>query len=219
MKNINRILAGAVVLLVASTSAMTSAASAMMRPGPPPVAAAQTASGSGEFQAAQLLTQQLKLQAKLELAAQKKNIKLKTQAERQKACTARKNALTKRMANAVSWADKHKGVIDTAYSRVKAFHDSKNLDATNYASLTSAVDAAQTLAQASVDSLAQLDVNVDCSSQTVADSIGAFQQAVKTTRDSLKAYRTSLVKLIESMKGASAGTASAGDSPNNAGGQ
>lgn len=214
--NIKRTLISAAVLLAASTLAMASAASAEMRPGPPPAAVVGTTNGSGEAQTTKLLAEQLKDQAKSKLAAQKQSIKQKTQAERQKACTARKNNLAKRMANAVSWAQKHKGVIDTAYSRVTTFHDSKSLEVTDYDNLTATVDAAQSTAQTSIDALGALDVDIDCTSQTVAVSVSTFQQSVKNTRDSLKSYRDSLVKLIEALKGAST-AAGTGTSANGAG--
>jgi hypothetical protein len=152
------------------------------------------------------LTTKLRQQGETELETHKQDVKQHTEAEREKSCTARKNNLTKRMANAVSWANKHKGVIDSAYTRVKAFHDSKNLNVPDYSTLTAAVDTAQANAQTSIDALSALNVNVDCTSQTVASSVSAFQQAVKSTRDSLKAYRAELVKLIVAMKGASTAT-------------
>jgi chromosome segregation ATPase len=160
------------------------------------------------------LTGKLRQQGEAELQAKKQTVKQKTEAEREKSCTARKNNLTKRMANSVKQAQKHKAVIDKAYARVKTFHDSKNLNTPDYASLTAAIDTAQTNAQNSINALKSLDVNVDCTSQTVASTVSSYQQAVKNTRDSLKTYRKALVDLIKAMKGASTGTGSQNDSTN-----
>jgi hypothetical protein len=110
------------------------------------------------------------------------------------------------MANAVRQAQNHKAVFDKIYTRVKTFHDTKNLDVPNYDTLVANVDTAQADAAASITALQQLDVSVDCTSQTVADSVSTFQQAVKNTRDSLKAYRASITDLITALKGASTST-------------
>lgn len=206
MKNIRRFTLSLVTLLVISGLAMVSPAAAVMRPGPPGVFASDTVSDSGTIpDQSKNLAQQFKAQAQAKLQAERQTIKARTEAERQQACTARQKALTTRMSNAVRQAKKYESVIDTAYSRVKSFHDSKNLNVSDYATLTAAVDAAQANAKSSVEALQSLDVSVDCSSQTVADSVSAYQSAVKNTRDSLKAYRTALVDLINSLKGASTG--------------
>lgn len=171
----------------------------------------------------QELANQFKEQAKEKVQTAKQNAKEQTQAHRQQSCEARKANLTKRMSNAVAQSEKHKAVFDKIYTRVKDFHDTKQLNVADYAALTAKVDTAQTNAQNSIDALKALDVNVDCTSQTVADSVSAFQQAVKSTRDSLKAYRSSITDLIKSLKGASTGAGSnstdnsTNDSTNNTG--
>jgi hypothetical protein len=152
------------------------------------------------------LAEQFREAAKGDLAAKKAQVKEQTQEHRQTACEARKTNLTKRMANAVRQAQNHKAVFDKIYTRVKTFHDTKNLDVPNYDTLVANVDTAQADAAASITALQQLDVSVDCTSQTVADSVSTFQQAVKNTRDSLKAYRASITDLITALKGASTST-------------
>jgi hypothetical protein len=161
------------------------------------------------------LAQQFKEQAKAKLEAARQNAKEQTEAHREHACTARKAALEHRMSRAVTQAKKHKAVFDKIYAKVKDFYTNKNLNVPDYASLTAAVDTAGTNAQTSIDALAALDVNVDCTSQTVASSVSAFQQAVSNTRDSLKAYRKTITGLTSSLKGASTGTNSPNDSATN----
>jgi hypothetical protein len=154
------------------------------------------------------LAEQFRTAAQSVLAEKKTQIKEHTQAERQKACEARKTSLENRMSRAVTQAQKHKEVFDKIYSRVKDFYTTKNLNVSDYATLTAAVDKSQADAAASITALQNLDVSVDCTSQTVASSVSTFQQAVKSTRDSLKAYRAALVDLINSLKGASTGAGS-----------
>ncbi|MBX4201454.1 hypothetical protein KW803_00965 [Candidatus Saccharibacteria bacterium] len=152
------------------------------------------------------LTEQLKTQAKTQLSEKKAATKAQTQEHRQKACEARKANLTKRMSKAVTQANKHKEVFDKIYSRVKTFYEDKNLSVSDYDSLTADVDTAQAGAATSIEALSSLDVSVDCTSQNVAETVSTFQQGVKSTRDSLKTYRTSLTHLIKSIKGASTST-------------
>lgn len=149
------------------------------------------------------LAEQFRAQAKARMQAARENSKNRTEAQRQRACTARKAALTRRMNNAVSQANKHKAVFDKIYTRVKDFYTTKNLNVADYDTLTTTANNAQTNAQASIDALQSLNIAPDCSSETVADGVSAFQAAVKSTRDSLKSYRTALVDLINSLKGAS----------------
>lgn len=160
------------------------------------------------------LKEQFQQDAQDRLQTLRQNHKEQTQEHRQQACEARKSNLQRRMTNAVAAANRHKEVFDKIYTRVKDFYTNKNLNVTNYADLTAAVDKAQTDAQSSIDALSALDVNVDCTSQTVAGSVATFQTAVKSTRDSLKAYRSALVDLIKSLKGASTGANGTTDNSN-----
>jgi hypothetical protein len=130
-----------------------------------------------------------------------------SQAERQKSCDARKGALTRRMNNAVTAAQRHKEVFDKIYTRVKSFHDSKQLNVTNYDTLKSAVDTAQADSAAKIAALKALDVNVDCTQvDSLTNNVSSFREAVSSTRDSLKSYRKALVSLVTALKGASSST-------------
>jgi uncharacterized membrane protein YheB (UPF0754 family) len=160
------------------------------------------------------LTEQFKQSAQADLAAKKAQIKEQTQEHRQKACEARKTNLTKRMSNAVRQAQNHKAVFDKIYTRVKDFHDNKQLSVDNYDTLVANIDTAQADAATSISALQTLDISVDCASQTVAVSVSAFQQAVKDSRDSLKAYRSSITELIKALKGASTSADKSGSDSN-----
>lgn len=154
------------------------------------------------------LAQQLRQQAQEHVQQVRAKGQAKSQAARQHACIARQAALTRRMNSAVDHAQKHKQVFDKIYTRVKDFYIAKKLNVTDYATLTAKADAAQASAATNVSALQSLDISIDCSSPDVASSVSAFQQAVKSTRDSLKSYRAALVDLINSLKGASTGTQS-----------
>jgi hypothetical protein len=151
------------------------------------------------------LTEQFRLQAQQKLAEKKAQVKEQTQEHRQQACEARKTNLTKRMSSAVAQAERHKAVFDKIYTRVQDFYTNKKLNVSDFDSMKAKVDSAQADAAASIQALQNTDVSVDCTSSTVANSVGAFQTAVGSTRDFLKAYRAALVELINSLKGASTG--------------
>jgi hypothetical protein len=161
-----------------------------------------------EIQKSQVLREQFKEQAHAKVQADLKDkAQTKTKEQKQQACTARKANLTKRMNHAVAGAQKHKDNIDKTYAKVKAFHDAKNLNVANYDTLTAAVDKAQSDATAQIAALKALNISVDCTqTDSLATNITAFQTAVKSTRDSLKAYRSSLVDLITALHGASTST-------------
>jgi hypothetical protein len=202
MKRIKRLILSLAALLIASGFALSAPVSAR---GSDDATSVTASSDPTETMEVHNLTAKLRHQGETEIEAHQHNLKAKSQVQRERACTARKKSLTNRMDNTVTWANKHKAVIDKIYTRVKDFHDSKNLNVPDYAALTAAVDTAQGNAQVSIDALDSLNVDVDCGSQTVAVTVSTFQQSVKDTRDSLKSYRAALVQLIKSLKGASTG--------------
>lgn len=158
------------------------------------------------------LTEQFRERAKVELEQHRSLRQQKTHLQRQKACLARKAALTKKMERSVSQATKHKQVFNDIYSKVKDFYIQKQLNVAAYSDLVSQANAASVNAQATIDALSDLNINLDCSSGTVVNDVAAFREAVKSTRDSLKTYRKAIVNLIESIKGASTGARAGGTS-------
>lgn len=149
------------------------------------------------------LAEQFRTQAQAKVTEKKAQVKAQTQEHRQQACEARKASLTNRMSRAVTQAENHKAVFDKIYTKVQNFYSDKKLNVSDYDSLKAKVDAAQADAATSIQALKDTDVSVDCTSSTVANSVSAFQTAVSSSRDSLKAYRAALVDLINSLKGAS----------------
>lgn len=126
-------------------------------------------------------------------------VQAKTHIVRQKACEARKAGLERRMDRAVTQAEKHKAVFDKIYNRVKEFHDDKNLATPNYEQLAAVVDTAQSDAAASIAALDSLNFEIDCTQDNVADSVTAFKEALKETRDSLKDYRKAIVDFVKAV--------------------
>jgi len=145
------------------------------------------------------LIKKLREQAHARNQAARANAEVHTQEVRQKSCEARKAGLTKRMNNAVRHAEKHKAVFDKIFLRVKQFYLDKNLSADNYDQLVANVDAAHDDLETKISVLKSLNVAVDCTSENIADAVGAFKDSVGDVRDSLKAYRKAIVELIKAV--------------------
>jgi hypothetical protein len=180
--------------------------------------AASETENDQETEHSKTLREQFKEDAKTKIQAERKlQAKAKTQEQRQKSCEARKANLTKRMNNSVTAAQRHKDVFDKFYVKVKNFYVTKKLNVANYDELTANVDKAQQDAVDQIAALKGLDVAVDCTqSDSLATNLKAFQTAVGSTRDSLKAYRKSLVALITQIHGASTSTNKNEESSTNA---
>lgn len=146
-------------------------------------------------------TNQQNGQTKLE--AEKATVKEKPQADRTKACDDRQADIQKRMSNAVKLAKFYQTRFDNVFSKAKTYHDSHSLSVTNYDALVASLTTDQQNVSASIASLSSLDVTPECSApDTAASSVSAFREAVQTTRDDLKQYRSDLVKLLQALKAA-----------------
>ncbi len=145
------------------------------------------------------LTERFKKKADDRLKTAREKVKEKTHEERQKSCEARKSGLTNRMNNKVAHAEKHKTTFDNIFTRVKKFHDEKNLNTPDYDALVAKVNTAQADAASNIAALKALDVSIDCTQPKVADSVSSFREAVNATRESLKNYRIALKDLIKAV--------------------
>jgi hypothetical protein len=156
----------------------------------------------------QSLRDQFRTQAQTKIQAElKTKAHARTNEQKQRSCEARKANLTKRMNNAVTAAQRHKEKFDKIYTRVQNFYETKKLNVADYDTLKASVDTAQQDAADQITALKGLNVSVDCTqTDSLATNVSAFQTAVKSTRDSLKTYRKSLVGLISALHGASTST-------------
>jgi|GEM_PF-2121088 len=161
-----------------------------------------------ETEHSQSLREQFKEQARTKVQSEvKAKVQQKTQAQKQQACTARKTNLQNRLNNATSAAQRHKDTFDNIYTKIKNFYTNKKLNVANYNTLTTAADKAQQDAADQIAALKGLDITVDCTqADSLATNLTAFQTAEKSTRDSLKSYRKSLVDIITALHGASTST-------------
>jgi len=145
----------------------------------------------------------LKEQAKTLVAEKRQNVKEHTQEQKQKACEAHKTEIANRGTNYAAAAQRHLDVFNSIFTKVKAFHDSKQLTVSNYDELVAAATAKQAAAQTAVDALKAVNVNVDCTQSDPAQSVATLKTAVKNARAALQDYRTALKNLVVALKGAS----------------
>jgi hypothetical protein len=148
-------------------------------------------------------TDTVREQAKELLQTKRQNVKVHTEAVRQKACEQRQASITRRTANYAAAAQRHLDVFNKIFTKVQAFHDSKQLNVTDYDTLVATATTKQTAAQSAVDTLKALDVQIDCTQADPATSVAAIKSAVADARTALQAYRASIKDVIVALKGAS----------------
>lgn len=145
----------------------------------------------------------LRDQAKELLQTKRQNGKEHTEDQRQKACEQRQKSIDTRTTNWSAAAQRHLDVFNSIFTKVKAFHDSKQLNVSSYDTLVAAATAKQTAAQSAVDALKALNVQVDCTQADPASSVATIKTAVSDARTTLQAYRSALKDLVVALRGAS----------------
>lgn len=142
-------------------------------------------------------------QAQKLLQAKRQTVKEKTEAVRQKACVQRQKSIDTRTANFAAAAQRHLGVFNDIFTKVQAFHDSKQLNVTNYDTLVATATTKQTAAQSAVDALKALNVQIDCAQPDPAASVATIKTAVSNARTALQDYRSAIKDVVVALKGAS----------------
>lgn len=137
------------------------------------------------------------------LSDRRLKVKEHTEAQRQKACEQRQKSIDKRTANFGAAAQRHLTVFNNVFTKVQAFHDSKGLNVANYDTLVATAKAKQTAAQAAVDALKALDVQIDCTQTDPASTVATIKTAVANARTALQGYRSAIKDVIVALKGAS----------------
>jgi hypothetical protein len=154
----------------------------------------------------------LRAQAQQLLQTKRQEVHEHTAAQRRKACEARQKSIDTRTANYGTAAQRHLDVFNSIFTKVQQFHDSKQLNVSNYDTLVAAATAKQSAAQSAVAALKALNVQIDCTQTDPASTVATIKSAVADARNSLQAYRSALKDLVVALKGAS--TAQAGADTN-----
>jgi hypothetical protein len=97
-----------------------------------------------------------------------------------------------------------KGVIDKHYQRVQDFYASGQLTTPDYDTLVTAIELAKANAEASIETIEEYEVTVDCTSEEAGEQLDGFRSAAQKAKDDLKTYRKEVVALISALKSANA---------------
>ncbi len=122
--------------------------------------------------------------------------------DRAKNCQAAEKGLETKLANLQKNAASFKSKVDAVYSQALAYQTANNLNPAGIAQLEATASADQTAAKASVGALSGLSVNLDCSSNTVAQNVATFRAAAAHARTDLIAYKNAVVAVLTALEGA-----------------
>jgi hypothetical protein len=130
------------------------------------------------------------------LTERRQNKTEKTAAQRQKVCVNVQKAVNNKLSAFNNHADSYLTRLNTAYTKLKDYQSTKNVQVDNWDSLLSAANDKQASATASVDALKALGTSVDCTSSDPAAMLASVKSGAADTRNVLKEYRTSLKNII-----------------------
>jgi hypothetical protein len=142
--------------------------------------------------------EELKAAREAKVAAAKKTADEKKAERQEKVCENRKKGLTVRSSRIVANSKRIDEKITDIYKKVDNYKTTNNVTVANYDELTAAITTAQDDANTAISDLEKVVPTTDCTSTTNTNStdVATFKTAAKKTRDSLKAYRSAVKKLL-----------------------
>lgn len=115
---------------------------------------------------------------------------------RQKVCENHQKTINNKLQAFNKHADTYLDRLNSAFTKLQAYHDNSKVAVANYDELVAAATAQQTAATNAVTALGSLGTTIDCSVNDPAASLATVKEGAASTRDSLKEYRTSLKALV-----------------------
>lgn len=125
--------------------------------------------------------------------------------EREKNCQSAEHGLETKLQNLSKNATKFQTRIDTALDLAIAYQKDNNISVDNFDQLVATAQAAKSTSAASVSALNDLNTNLDCSSQSVAQNVAKFKVAAKQARTDLKAYKEAVKAILRALEVAKEG--------------
>lgn len=89
--------------------------------------------------------------------------------------------------------------LEDVYSKLKTYQATNTVRVENYATLTTAADAAQLAASDAIAALSSAVGSVDCTNPEVAVQLGTVKQTALSARDMLMNYRTALRNILTAL--------------------
>jgi len=123
------------------------------------------------------------------------------EANKLRVCELRKVKVQAIMTRSITRAERQLALFSTIAERVEAFYQDKGRTISNYDELVAAVNAAKADAEANLETLKNLEP-FDCSAEDPKGNIEAFKLAIKSIKQDLKDFRSSVNDLIVGVKSA-----------------
>lgn len=125
--------------------------------------------------------------------------------DRQKNCQAAEHGLETSLTNLGNNAANFQARIDKVFSLALAYQSANNIQIANWDQLVAAAQTAKTKSASSVAALDALNVNLDCTSSTVAINVATFRVSDKKTLANLQAYKSAVQKILTALESAQGG--------------
>lgn len=123
-----------------------------------------------------------------------------------KACQAHEHAINNLMARMASRGTKQLSVFSQIAQKVEGFYVKKGNTLSNYDALVSDVSAKKAAAQTAVDAVKSSSVTFKCDGSDPKGQLNEFKQKVTDMKTALKAYKSSIVTLIQGVRSVNATT-------------
>lgn len=124
-----------------------------------------------------------------------------------KACQNRQQAITNIMTRIADRGQKQLTLFGTIATRTETFYTSKGKTLSTYTTLVADVNAAQTAAQAAVNTIRSDSTGFSCDGTDPRGFVSSFQTSLKSEIAALQAYRTAVKNLIVGVKSVQSTTA------------
>lgn len=163
---------------------------------------AQSAETTEAVENARQKAQEMRKNKDARVAEIKQQVEARKAEIKQDACEKAQSKINNRIDKISENAANIKSVIDNKYERVQAFYETGQLTTPDYDTLVAAIELAKANAESSLETLANYEVEVDCTSEEAAAQLDAFRAAASQVKEDLKTYRKDLVALISALQSA-----------------
>ena len=128
-----------------------------------------------------------------------------TDAEHQKRCESHKQGLTTKFSHIVTNSQRIQDRISDVLDKAVAYQQTNNITVANFDNLVAAANTAKANSADAIANLKAVQPSLDCNNTSVHSDVSVFKTAAAKTRDSLKAYRTAVKAVVQSLKTAKTG--------------
>ncbi|HZP55831.1 MAG TPA: hypothetical protein VFB03_03630 [Candidatus Saccharimonadales bacterium] len=133
------------------------------------------------------------------LAELKAKVQQHTVQEKAKNCQAAKHGLETKLNQIQKNGSAFETKIDSFFQKGLDYQKNHNVSPANFDQLVSTANDAQAKAKASVDALKSLNVNIDCTTDTVAQNVATFRAATSQAKTDLLAYKAAVKAVLKSL--------------------